>query len=194
MEWVTLFSGAVIALGSTGLQQWWSRQNLWTTLAAKRDEEVRVRADEKAVDALDAVERLRTVLLRRGPILGVYRLPGMMDDRYAEYKDALAVLTNAAVFFQQPLREHVRAAAAMVPEVDQLCGERWVQEWPHTVLWRLFDETHDRIGAYLRNEPVEPASAQVLEYRRALAELEVDINRRLAAQEAADGDATNRAE
>lgn len=179
--------GGLIAAGAG----WWQakRQRKWQIedferqLAAARDAEVRKRADEKADEVLRELDILDRLLLGRIR-LGFHVWPAD-DEESKAARQALRNIDRAALYLQQPLRQHVEIVSRVVSDVDQLAQQRFIDDHPRTITWSVIHHARSMVGQYLRGEVVAAdLPEEVKTYTDGADALDEYIERQIAEQEA----------
>jgi len=167
-------------------QRNWQLADLASTQRAERDKEVRARADAKAEEVLVELEALRD-LLAPPAVIRRYAWPDDKAER-REAKRSSARLRRSAVYLQQPLRRHVETALRVLPDVDQLGQDGWIEDRHMTAARVQITRTQDMVGRYLRNDPVpQHLTTAVEEYAAGWQSLqdkiEYEIESQLAGQD-----------
>lgn len=187
---VTLIAGlGGTALGGliAALAGWWQarRQRAWQledfkrARVAARDDEVRARADEKALEAQTELDLLERLLTPRA-VLARNVSPEDADDK-AEVRHTVRRLARAAALMQQPLRQHVELPVGILPDADQLAG--WLRVHPQLIVWHVIRNAREAINLHLRNEDVpEQLAEPVRTYSDAWEALQEDIERQMKEQ------------
>lgn len=180
--------GGLIAAGAgwwqAKRQRGWQLEDFGRQVAAARDAEVRKRADEKAEAVLAELDIVESSLDRTMFSRDLW--PTDQDQRTAAHQ-ALRNVSRAALYLQEPLRQHVEVITTVLPDAEQLAAERFIEDAPRTIAWFLLRHTRTVVSQYLRGEAVSPEfPSRIKLYVKGTAALEDYIEHHIEAQEAMD--------
>jgi len=151
---------------------------------ARRDEEVRVRADAKADEVIAALDDVRRLLV------GKIRLNGSLyPDDHDERKTVQALLAKtelANAYLQQPLRGNIEVALRVLPRLDEMWRDGFTSDSAWSAGRHVLRYARESAARYLRGEEQHPRPEKVAQYERDLAELDQAIADQMERQIAED--------
>lgn len=156
------------------------REQFDAQVKAKRDDDVRARADGKAEEILASLLDLDALLFKRIRIEGDL-MPHDADERRA-VKTVLARVEVASVYLQQPVRERVGEMLKFLPLVEELHYRGYMAQRPWGVGKRLVASTREALASYLRGEPIAPPTLEVAELGRLNDEMQRDLDAQFEAE------------
>ena len=182
LDWSNLIGvalGGAIAAAAGSVQARSARKSAQGQFAAemkeRRDQEVRVRADARAIEVIDAISALNRLI--HGGRSWTYYMSGYLypsDNVVKQQIDAhISKIGSAATFLPAPLRHQVRIVPELLPRLDEMASQRFLGERPQTAARRILSSAEEAAGRWLRNEPLLEGYSEAIErYRRASQELD----------------------
>ena len=144
--------GGGIGLGGNVLQRRWHLKDREEEARQTRRDEVRARMDAKAQAILELLAGLDSLLSQHVVISHTTLWP---DDETRQA--ARSILTSISIesgYLTQPLRGHVRVVVNLLPDVERLAGERWVDASARSVAYSATRWARRNLERYIRGEPV----------------------------------------
>jgi hypothetical protein len=144
--------GGGIGLGGNILQRRWHLKDREEEAQQIRRDEVRARMDDKAQAILELLANLDAILSRHIVISHTTLWP---DDESRQA--ARSILTSISIesgYLTQPLRGHVRVVVNLLPDVERLAGERWVDASARSVAYSAIRWARRNLERYIRGEPL----------------------------------------
>lgn len=164
--------GSALTLASTSYLQQRSRkeqsERFKREQEAVRAAEVRKRTDERALRALEVLDRLSDLLPRLTGL--AMRKPKEYESLSDEADQLTDELRSLPLFFTEPLRRYLTVAVNVLTSVDGIL--QWTSlessDNAHSIVWRTVNDTREALGRHLRGETIPPELPSALErYERA---------------------------
>lgn len=161
--------GAVIAAAvgwwQARRQRVWQEQDFERAQEAARAAEVRARADAKAAEILAILERINALLNRMPSRSLLFAGDSPVGDELRMELDRLQPMT---VYLSVELRQGLQVVLQVIRKVDDLAINRLIDDPPRRVAFEVVGTSYNRIGNFLRGEPVKGLSAMEGVYMKAV--------------------------
>lgn len=182
LDWSDLIGvalGGAIAAVAGAVQACSARKSAQGQFAAemkeRRDQEVRVRADARAIEVIDAISELNRLILDGrswADYISGYLYPSDAAVR-RQIDEQISKIDRAATFLPAPLRHQVRVVPELLPRLDEMASLQFLRERPQTAARKIMSSAAEAAGRWLRNEPLLEGSSEAIErYRCASQELD----------------------